>query len=57
MLHRSFLCLVHSMIYNFGYSTAQNRTSKPMTERRFPPSWTAEVTLNCFIVRDANGQR
>jgi hypothetical protein len=25
-----------------------------MTERRFPPSWTAEVTLNCFIARDAN---
>jgi hypothetical protein len=27
-----------------------------MTERRFPPPWTAEVTPNCFIVRDANGQ-
>jgi hypothetical protein len=25
-------------------------------ERRFPPPWTAEVTPNCFIVRDANGQ-
>jgi hypothetical protein len=24
--------------------------------RRFPPPWSAEVTLNCFIVRDANGQ-
>jgi hypothetical protein len=24
--------------------------------RRFPPPWTAEVTPNCFIVRDANGQ-
>ena len=22
----------------------------------FPPPWTAEVTPNCFIVRDANGQ-
>ena len=21
-----------------------------------PPPWTAEVTPNCFIVRDANGQ-
>ena len=27
-----------------------------MAERRFPPPWTAEVTPNCFIVRDANGQ-
>jgi hypothetical protein len=27
-----------------------------MPERRFPPPWTAEVTPNCFIVRDANGQ-
>ena len=27
-----------------------------MTERRFPPPWSAEVTPNCFIVRDANGQ-
>ncbi len=23
-----------------------------MTERRFPPPWSAEVTANCFIVRD-----
>ena len=27
-----------------------------MTARRFPPPWTAEVTPNYFIVRDANGQ-
>jgi hypothetical protein len=27
-----------------------------LIERRFPPPWTAEVTPNCFIVRDANGQ-
>jgi endo-1,4-beta-D-glucanase Y len=27
-----------------------------MSPRRFPPPWTAEVTPNCFIVRDANGQ-
>ena len=27
-----------------------------MPERRFPPPWTAEVTPNCFIVRDTNGQ-
>jgi hypothetical protein len=24
--------------------------------RRFPPPWSAELTPNCFIVRDANGQ-
>jgi len=24
--------------------------------RRFPPPWSVEVTPNCFIVRDANGQ-
>jgi len=24
--------------------------------RRFPPPWTAELTPNCFIVRDADGQ-
>ena len=31
--------------------------SSPLTSaRRFPPPWTAEVTPNCFIVRDANGQ-
>ena len=28
-----------------------------MPERRFPPRWTAEVTRDCFIVRDANGQQ
>jgi len=27
-----------------------------VTPRRFPPPWSAEVTPNCFIVRDANGQ-
>jgi hypothetical protein len=27
-----------------------------MTPRRFSPPWSAEVTPNCFIVRDANGQ-
>ena len=27
-----------------------------MPARRFPPPWTAEVTPNRFIVRDANGQ-
>jgi hypothetical protein len=27
-----------------------------MASRRFPPPWSAEVTPNCFIVRDANGQ-
>ena len=28
-----------------------------MAERRFPPPWSAaEVTPNCFIVRDANSQ-
>ena len=27
-----------------------------MTKRRFPPPWSAELTPNCFIVRDANGQ-
>src|SRR5690348_8067807 len=26
-----------------------------MPVRRFPPPWTAEVTPNCFIVRDADG--
>ena len=28
-----------------------------MSARRFPPPWTAEITPNCFIVRDANGQQ
>jgi hypothetical protein len=27
-----------------------------MPERRFSAPWTAELTPNCFIVRDANGQ-
>ena len=26
------------------------------SSRRFPRPWSAEVTPNCFIVRDANGQ-
>jgi hypothetical protein len=28
-----------------------------MSERRFPAPWSAEVTPNCFIVRDADGQQ
>jgi hypothetical protein len=27
-----------------------------MPSRRFRPPWSAELTPNCFIVRDANGQ-
>ncbi|MGB5182648.1 MAG: hypothetical protein WBO12_10730 [Xanthobacteraceae bacterium] len=27
-----------------------------MPARRFPAPWAVEVTPNCFIVRDANGQ-
>jgi hypothetical protein len=33
-----------------------NSSRDPMPKRRFPPPWSAEVTPNCFIVRDANGQ-
>jgi hypothetical protein len=25
--------------------------------RRFPPPWSAELTPNCFIVRDVNDQK
>jgi len=28
-----------------------------METRRFPPPWCAELTPNCFIVRDASGQQ
>jgi hypothetical protein len=28
-----------------------------MASRRFPAPWSAEVTSNCFIVRDADGQQ
>ena len=28
-----------------------------MTKRRFPPPWTVEDHLACFIVRDADGQQ
>ena len=27
-----------------------------LNRRRVPPPWCVEVTPNCFIVRDANGQ-
>jgi len=27
-----------------------------LSSRRFPAPWTAEVTPNCFIVRDVDGQ-
>jgi hypothetical protein len=28
-----------------------------MQRRRFPPPWSAELTPNCFIVRDGDGQQ
>ena len=31
--------------------------AKAMKAPRFPPPWTAELTPNCFIVRDASGQQ
>ena len=40
-----------------GFLVADGFAANPqMTTRRFPPPWTAEVTPNCFIVRDASGQ-
>ena len=40
-----------------GYPKADGFAANPlMTTRRFRPPWTAEVTPNCFIVRDASGQ-
>jgi hypothetical protein len=39
---------------NFSLFYSARPTELPA--RRFPPRWTAEVTPNCFIVRDANGQ-
>jgi hypothetical protein len=30
--------------------------AKAMTQRSFPPLWSAELSPNCFIVRDADGQ-
>jgi hypothetical protein len=33
------------------------RTSGQRRVRRFPPPWSAEVTPNCFIVHDAEGQK
>jgi hypothetical protein len=31
--------------------------AKAMTQRRFPPPWTAEVQPNYYVVRDADGQQ
>jgi endo-1,4-beta-D-glucanase Y len=31
--------------------------TRPHHARRFPPPWSAELTPNCFIVRDADGQQ
>ena len=32
-------------------------TRSPLQSCRFPPPWSAELTPNCFIVRDADGQQ
>jgi len=32
-------------------------TTYSLPARRFPPPWTAELTPNCFIVQDADGQQ
>ena len=44
-----------SKITSRGYeSLAKVWVSITMIARRFPPPWSAEVTPNCFVVRDAN---
>ena len=44
-----------SKITSRGYeSLAKAWVSITMIARRFPPPWSAEVTPNCFVVRDAN---
>ena len=37
-------------------NTGKRMGGRPHSARRFLPPWSAEVTPNCFIVRDANGQ-
>src|SRR5262249_35166999 len=44
---------------NGRISEAMSGTAQPhseMTPRRFPPPWFAELTANCFILRDASRQ-
>jgi hypothetical protein len=41
----------------FAISPSQNLSLTLAPTRRFPPPWTAELTPNCFIVRDADGQQ
>jgi len=40
--------------HRWGRSCLATNTQR---RRRFPPPWSVEVTPNCFIVRDANGQQ
>ena len=40
----------------FGHCPAALLRIPQMTTRRYEPPWSAEVTPNWFIVRDANGQ-
>jgi len=44
--------------YDLSHRPAQLLSAgAPMPACRFPPPWSAEVTPNCFIVRDADGQQ
>ena len=38
-------------------NTGKRMGGRPHNARRFLPPWSAEVTPNCFIVRDASGQQ
>ena len=44
------------LIHQKRVNTETRRLTPLMPTRRFPPPWSAELTPNCFIVRDANGQ-
>src|SRR6516225_11289508 len=52
LIHYS--CPSHARHNSLRYVVIVRASSKP---RRFPAPWSAEVTPNCFIVRDADGQQ
>jgi hypothetical protein len=40
----------------FSVRADADKETRPLTERRFSPPWSAEETDACFIVKDHNGK-
>jgi hypothetical protein len=55
--NRRLLCVLFLRLGPLSADPGQTGRCAAVTDRRFPAPWSAELTSNCYIVHDADGQQ